>query len=255
MFRSITLGKIAGIDIKLHATFAIWLLFVLFDPAYLVHLPIVFSIVVLHELGHALTARRLGIQTRDILLTPIGGIASLTRMPRRPQDELLITAAGPAVNVVLAALTWPFLSLATGLTGVLLELFFMYNVVLAAFNLIPAFPMDGGRLLRAFLTMRSGDYAGSTRTAAKIGRAMAWVLGLGGLFTGQLTLCFIGVFVWFAASMEEASVNGGVLGALYNAAARRQQPPPQAPRVEVVQRPPTYPRRPSMIVDAEYTVV
>ncbi len=259
MFRNYTLGKVAGIELKLHSTFLIYLIWALFEPELFLVLPIVFSIVVLHELGHALTARRLGIPTRDILLTPIGGIATLSRMPSRPQDELLITAAGPAVNLVLAALAYPLTLVTTGLAGVVADYFLFYNLVLAAFNLVPAFPMDGGRLLRAFLTLKSGDYVGSTRTAARVGRAMAWVFGIAGLFVNPM-LCLIGVFVWFAATAEEASVNGGVMGSLLNAAFRRRTAPtPPDPKdyaqAEVLFSRPTCRRRPSMVVDGEYTVV
>lgn len=264
MFRSYTLGKVAGIELKMHSTFLFLIilgLLGLMGPQLLffIELPIVFTIVVLHELGHALTARRLGIPTRDILLTPIGGIATLTRMPSRPRDEMLITAAGPAVNVVLAALAWPLTLVTTGLLGFVVSTFLLYNVVLAAFNLIPAFPMDGGRLLRAFLTQRSGDYAGSTRKAARVGRWMALLLGIFGLFYNPMLIA-IAVFIWFAGSAEEMSVNGGILGTLLGAAARRQQAqPPQgryrAPEPEVLFRRPACHRRDSVVVDGEYTVV
>lgn len=170
----------------------------------------VFGVIVLHELGHALTARHFGIRTREITLYPIGGVARLERMPRDPTQELLIALAGPAVNLVLAAGLFAILLLTT--TAPLaapLDLFVLpfvaklmwVNVGLALFNLIPAFPMDGGRVLRAGLAMRMG-YAAATSRAAGVGRVLAIGLGVIGLVSNPFLL-MIAVFVWFAATAEE----------------------------------------------------
>src|SRR5688572_19684180 len=163
------IGRIAGIDIYLHFTFLIllaWVALSHFLPegdvaGALVGITFIlalFGIVVLHELGHALAARRYGIQTRDITLLPIGGVARLERMPEDPKQELVVAIAGPLVNVVLAAAIYVGLWLSSGLTGVtdatrvgggFLSQLFWVNVALVAFNALPAFPMDGGRVLRA----------------------------------------------------------------------------------------------------------
>lgn len=260
MFRSYTLGKVAGIDLRVHPTFLLLIpLLLLSDgPQGLLLGAMLVTIVVLHELGHALAARRVGIPTRDILLTPIGGIASLSRMPSRPQDEIFVTVAGPAVNVVLASLGYFALLLAgpvlPPLAQDLLVWFVLENVVLAVFNLIPAFPMDGGRLLRAFLTLRSGDHARATRTAAKVGRVMAVLLGILGFFYNPMLIA-IAVFVYFAGAAEEASVNGGLMGTLLQAAMRRRQAPRAYVEPEILFSRPMSRRRANMVVEGEYTVI
>lgn len=226
---SYKLARIAGIDVRVHATFLLLLAFVGFQAyagtgsaagalAGIGFVLLVFFIVVLHEYGHALTARRFGIPTRDITLLPIGGVARLERMPREPRQELLIALAGPAVNAVLAVGLWIGLR-ALGMSDPvapaddrffgrsLAERLLSVNVWLALFNLIPAFPMDGGRVLRAVLAMRSGNYAAATARAAAIGRAIALVLGLLGLFVlRQPTLVLVALFVWLSAAGEAGAV-------------------------------------------------
>ena len=152
------LGRFAGIDVFLHPTFFLILLF----PAAAAHLPLVlamFACVLLHEYGHALTARRFGIGTTDITLYPIGGVARLTRMPRAPGVELLIALAGPAVNLAIAAALFLTFGLASAVgAGAFCADLLAMNLVLAFFNLIPAFPMDGGRVLRAVLAKLAPDH-------------------------------------------------------------------------------------------------
>lgn len=179
---------------------------------------IVFACVVLHEFGHALTARRFGVGTRDITLLPIGGVASLERMPEEPRHEFWITVAGPAVNLVIALIAILLMAV-LGLTSFFTDLFlggaslwtnallFLagINIWLFLFNLIPAFPMDGGRILRSVLAMRLGRER-ATRIAAGLGRGVA-ILGIGyGLVSGQPFLALIGFFVFVAAGAEARNV-------------------------------------------------
>jgi Zn-dependent protease/predicted transcriptional regulator len=220
------IGRIAGIDVYVHPTFLLLLVWValahffahkdLAEALYgLGFVLALFGIVVLHELGHALTARRYGVRTRDITLLPIGGVARLERIPEDPWQELAIAVAGPAVNVVMAAGIYLGLVLAQGLSlspveavlrvgGGFLEQLFLVNVMLVVFNMIPAFPMDGGRVLRALLAMRL-DYVRATQTAASIGQVFALLFGLLGLFYNPF-LIFIAVFVWIAGTQEAGLV-------------------------------------------------
>lgn len=215
MLRSWNLGRIAGISVNVHGTFLILLGFIvlsrLFDggPAYaaleLATIVMLFGVVVLHELGHALAARRYGIPTRDITLYPIGGVARLERMPERPSQELVVALAGPAVNFALAGAAYAMAALpAVGISAWLLQRFMVINIVLGVFNLLPAFPMDGGRVLRAFLATRY-DYLRATHIAAKVGRFMAVGLALLALQFNPMLL-LIAAFVWIAGSAEERAV-------------------------------------------------
>jgi Zn-dependent protease/predicted transcriptional regulator len=214
------IGRVAGIDIRLHATFLILLGWIVLN--HFIHTQswrealnaaaftsTIFAIIVLHELGHALAARRFGIRTRDIVLLPMGGVARLDRVPDDPRQELLIAIAGPTINVVLAALLFVVVAITWGIAGIsqfnfgpqhfLVSLFWV-NVMLAAFNMLPAFPMDGGRVLRAMLASRI-DYVRATQIAARIGQAAGWLFGLIGLF-GNPFLVFVGLFVWMGADAE-----------------------------------------------------
>jgi Zn-dependent protease/predicted transcriptional regulator len=160
--------------------------------------------VLLHELGHALTARRFGCRTHEILLLPIGGIARIERMPDRPLHELLIAVAGPAVNVVIAGVLLgaaAIIGAPLAATSLLVQLAAI-NAALAAFNLIPAFPMDGGRVLRAALTPQLG-HARATRVAASTGKLFAVVFAIAGVLYAPM-LVLIAAFVWFAAEQESA---------------------------------------------------
>lgn len=210
------LGRFAEIDTYVHASFlllvgwaawAAWsgagtLLSVLLGVGFLLA---VFASVLLHELGHALVARRYGIATRRIILSPIGGIAQLEGMPKKPRQELAVALAGPAVNFLLAFGLWFFSPIfGAGFLGSLVGSLIVANLTLGLFNLIPAFPMDGGRALRAFLAERMGSRR-ATEIAARVGKGVALVGGLYGLFSGQLILMLVAGFVWFAANAELAA--------------------------------------------------
>lgn len=204
MFRSFLVGRLAGIAVYLHMTFLLLLGWIGLGSlasgsmAPFVVAVMLFTIVVLHELGHALAARRYGIATRDITLYPMGGVARLERLPANAHQEVVVAAAGPAVNFALAA---GALALAPLVDSPLLATFVSFNVGLGLFNLLPAFPMDGGRILRALLSRRRGFYE-ATRISATLGRGLAWALGLFGLLSGSFNLVLIGLFVWFAATAE-----------------------------------------------------
>jgi Zn-dependent protease len=220
MFRSWKLGTAFGIGIYIHWTFLLLVGYVLLSnwgqrgahaAVFAVGLLLgVFGCVVLHELGHALMARRFGIPTRDITLYPIGGVARLARMSERPWEEFWIAVAGPAVNVAIAALLFVFLAflggpLASGpefaayLQGNYWFTLAAANIGLVVFNLVPAFPMDGGRVLRALLAPALGRLR-ATEVAANIGAAFAVLFMLAGMWNPMFIL--IGAFVFFAGRHE-----------------------------------------------------
>jgi Zn-dependent protease len=209
------LGRVAGIDVFLHPTFLLLLAFVAMTQGgveSILMMLAVFGCVLLHELGHALMARQFGIATEDITLYPIGGIARLRRMPRAPGAELLIALAGPAVNLLivlgLTALGWFGLygpEWSPNLLSVFADQLILVNLVLALFNLIPAFPMDGGRVLRALLSGWLGR-ARATTIAAGLGRGLALVFGVYCLIHGALLQMLLAAFIYFAAGQELARV-------------------------------------------------
>jgi Zn-dependent protease len=175
----------------------------------IVFILVLFACVVLHELAHALTAKRYGIKTRDITLLPIGGMAQLERIPDDPKQEIWVTLAGSAVNVVIALTLFAWLQLTGGLEplnkvsvtgGSFLMRLMIVNVFLVVFNMLPAFPMDGGRVLRALLAMRM-EYTKATQIAASLGQGLAFLFGFIGLLTNPF-LVFIGLFVWIGAAQE-----------------------------------------------------
>ena len=218
------LGTFAGIDVFVHATFLLligwigyshWLQFGTIAKVIegILFILALFLSVVLHEYGHALTARKYGIKTRDITLYPIGGVARLERMPDKPIEELWVALMGPAVNVVIATILFVYLFLTGGLSqltdlsiasGSFLMRLMVVNITLVVFNLLPAFPMDGGRVLRALLALRL-DYVRATQIAASIGQGMAILFGLVGLLSNPFLL-FIAFFVWIGASQEASMV-------------------------------------------------
>jgi stage IV sporulation protein FB len=220
---SFPIGTVMGTVIRVHLTF--FLLLAWIGAAHyavggtsaavegVVFICLLFLCVVLHEFGHALAARRYGVKTPDITLLPIGGVARLERIPEEPAQELVIALAGPAVNVVIAALLFLVLGglptpagMEVNNPGVdVLQRLAVANVFLVVFNLIPAFPMDGGRVLRAILAHRMG-YARGTERAASIGQVVAVVLGLVGLLGGNPILLFIALFVWIGAAGEAHAV-------------------------------------------------
>jgi Zn-dependent protease/predicted transcriptional regulator len=215
------IGRIAGIDIDLHATFALLILYVgiveyqrsrnIASVALAIaFILVVFASVVAHEFGHALMARRYGVGTRGITLLPIGGVARLDRIPSKPQEELAIAAAGPLVSVAIAVALFLVLRL-TGSPVVLEDVnvtgstfiarVMWVNVIIVLFNLLPAFPMDGGRMLRAALAIRLGNVR-ATAIAARFGRGFAVLFGIWGFLTNPF-LVFIALFVWLGATGEE----------------------------------------------------
>ncbi|TVQ04742.1 MAG: site-2 protease family protein [Balneolaceae bacterium] len=230
MSSSLNLGNYAGIRVQIHWTF--WLLFLFIG--FLVYsqggswetlfwhslfIITIFLCVVLHEFGHALTARKFGIGTRNITLLPIGGVANLKKVPENPKDEFWIAVAGPAVNIVIAGFLFFFVSVDTYASmdaetlqeelgsitsGNFLFYLFMANIALVLFNMIPAFPMDGGRVFRSLLAMKLGRVE-ATRIAAGLGKFLAVFFFLFGLFYNIL-LAVIAVFIWFGAHSENIMI-------------------------------------------------
>jgi Zn-dependent protease/predicted transcriptional regulator len=229
------IGRVSGIKIEVHWTFTlllIWVAFleiqkgsdlnrILLNEALIL---VLFVCVILHELGHALTAKKFGVKTKNILLLPIGGVATLEKMPEKPAQELWIALAGPAVNVVIAILLLLVVPVRSyfNFDSIVLEemlyeptlqnfLFYLFiaNVMLVVFNLIPAFPMDGGRVLRALLSFKLGRVT-ATDIAASIGQGLAFIFFVLGLFFNPF-LILIALFIFFGAYGENQMVKQGDL--------------------------------------------
>ncbi len=230
MSASLNLGKYAGIRVQIHWTFWLLILFIVFlvysqegtvsdmiwSTGFILAL---FLCVVFHEFGHALTARKYGIGTRSITLLPIGGVASLKEVPEDPKAEFMVAIAGPAVNVVIALILLPFVpldaflgqdpeTLQQELTGISADNFMFYlfaaNLALVLFNMLPAFPLDGGRVLRALLSIKMGRVR-ATQTAAALGKFLALAFFFIGLFYNFI-LALIAVFIYFGAESENVMV-------------------------------------------------
>src|SRR3984893_2721505 len=216
---SLPIIRIAGIQLRIHITFLLligWLAFGYYAEGgsavaapRVVFILLLFVCLVVHEFGHAFPAKAFGINTPDITLLPIGGVARLERMPEEPLQELIIALAGPAVNLIIAFClflvigTRGLLNPETVQGGDMIAQLLTINVVLLLFNLLPAFPMDGGRVLRALLATRL-PYARATQIAATIGQGCAFVFGFLGLLGGNYMLIFIALFVYIGASQEAA---------------------------------------------------
>jgi Zn-dependent protease len=219
--------RIFGVPVRLHFTFILLLLFLIVSGAQggasamynVLYIIALFASVLLHELGHAAVGRRYGIRTLDIVLYPIGGVARLERTPK-PSEELWIALAGPAVNVLIALALGAWLigshsaidaaSIAEPADANVFARIAVGNIILAAFNLIPAFPMDGGRVLRALMARYTTEEV-ATKRAASAGRIFAILFGLVGLLTGQFMLIFIAFFVYLGATQESAVLVGRTL--------------------------------------------
>ena len=221
---SVNIGTIAGTAVRIHVTFLLFLVWI-FVASYMsggaqaawsgtAFMVLLFVCVLAHEFGHILTARAFGVATPDVTLLPIGGVARLERIPEDPREEFLIAIAGPLVNVAIAlalvavagaSLDAGHLAAVESAKISMIDRLAAVNLFLAVFNMIPAFPMDGGRVLRALLAIRLG-FARATEIAATIGQWVAFGLGFLGLFYNPM-LIFIAIFVYLAAASEARLVS------------------------------------------------
>jgi Zn-dependent protease/predicted transcriptional regulator len=218
---SLSLGKVSGIKISVHWTFLILIAWIVIsnmrsgsgaaETAWSVGFILaIFGCVILHELGHAMAAKRYKINTLDITILPIGGIAQLEAMPEKPKEELVVALAGPAVNVIIFAILFPFVRQTSDIDELdtlktinaenFLPALMGINLWLALFNLIPAFPMDGGRVLRALLGFKL-NHSKATRIAASVGQVLAMAFVFLGFFYNPF-LIFIGFFIFLGAQSE-----------------------------------------------------
>jgi Zn-dependent protease len=222
MGSSLKIATFFGIEVRIHVTFLLFLAWIWFSSYQVegssgaakgvLFILILFACVLLHEFGHAFAARAFGIRTPDITLYAIGGVARLNRIPDKPWQELIVAIAGPLVNVVIAAILIFGIHVTAGLQQIehlesprieMLAKVASVNVMLVLFNLIPAFPMDGGRVLRALLAMVM-PYTQATQIAARIGQGLAVVFAVFG-FLGNPILIFIAIFI-FVGAQQEASM-------------------------------------------------
>jgi Zn-dependent protease len=229
MHWSYRIGRVAGTDIKVHVTFLLlvgWWALIGYSQGGItaaltsaLALLALFACVVLHEFGHILMARRFGVRTPDVILLPIGGVARLERIPEEPRQELLIALAGPAVTLAIAVILYAVLRLGGSPAQVrelseqqpFLAFLVTVNIYLLLFNLIPAFPMDGGRVLRAILSSRLGLVRG-TRIAATLGQSLAVLGGLYGLTRSEPLLVLVAFFVFLGANAEASAVETRAAG-------------------------------------------
>jgi Zn-dependent protease/CBS domain-containing protein len=216
--------KVFGVPVRLHFTFVLLLVFLIFIGVgghqsglmTALYIGALFASVLLHELGHAAVARRFGIRTVEIVMFPIGGVSRPERTPR-PSEELWVALAGPVVNLILAAALLGWVSLHSGILLLqelrqpsdanLLQRIAYGNLLLGVFNLLPAYPMDGGRVLRAFLALHR-PYEEATQIASSAGQMLAFLMGLAGLLNGNFLLVFVALFVYLGASQEGAAARG-----------------------------------------------
>jgi stage IV sporulation protein FB len=230
---SFRIGRIAGTDVKVHVTFLLLLAWIALSSRAdggttaavesVIGLLALFACVLLHEFGHIFAAKRYGIHTPDVILLPIGGVARLSRIPEEPRQEIVIALAGPAVNLVIAAAIFAGLAVTgyeplgwlrqpfSAIEGPPLVSLMAVNLLLLVFNLAPAFPMDGGRVLRALIAMRL-PYVRATRAAARVGQFLAMGGGLWGLYHQDISLMLVAAFVFLAAGAEAAAVETRVAG-------------------------------------------
>jgi Zn-dependent protease len=219
--------RLLGVPVRFHFTFVLLIVFLTVmgvggkqsNLMYALYIVGLFASVILHELGHALVGRRYGVRTVEIVMFPIGGVARLEKNPK-PSQELWIALAGPLVNLLIAGALFGYLYFANQLVAIetlfdpsdsnLAERIAFGNLILAGFNLLPAFPMDGGRVLRAILA-RSQSEDEATRKAASAGRMLAIGMGLYGLLSMQFMLVFIAFFVYLGAAQEGAAARGRTL--------------------------------------------
>lgn len=224
-----TIGRIGDTEVKVHLTFMLFLIWwavggyqqagVSGAFAAALWLLAVFGCILLHEFGHIFTARQFGVRTPDVILLPIGGVARLERIPEEPKQELLIAIAGPAVTAAIALVLFGVIWLSGNDAGLgdlspsrpFLSLLMNVNVYLLLFNLIPAFPMDGGRVLRALLASRMGLVRG-TRVAATLGQVLAGVGGLYAITIGHPLAVLVAFFVFLGASAEAEAVETRAAG-------------------------------------------
>jgi Zn-dependent protease/CBS domain-containing protein len=221
---SFKVARVGGIEVRIHVTF--FLLLAVFASFYgaqggasgtvkiVIFFLLIFLCVLLHELGHAFAAKAYGIRTVDITLLPIGGVARMERMPEKPAQELVVAIAGPLVNVVIAAALLFVLAVTGNLDfGEVLDptrfnalwALLYTNVMMVVFNLIPAFPLDGGRVLRALLATRL-SYERATQIAATVGQALALLMGIWAFSKGPASLALIAIFIYLGAESEASFV-------------------------------------------------
>ncbi len=215
MFGSFRIARIAGIPIRVHVLFVVLVAAFVFTSSSgaveLAGLGILIVCVLLHELGHALVARRFGIRVIDITLWPLGGMARLSHIPESSRTEAWIAIAGPAVNIAIVLVAAPFLALPfvrpieESAAGMLLAIVVVVNALMAAFNLLPAFPTDGGRLVRAWFA-RKYDWSEATALAVRIGRVTAIAIAAVGIAWGNWMLPFIALWLWWMGGVELAQV-------------------------------------------------